>query len=54
MFKIIKKIQDYLFDRPTVDLNGSKEWYKNGQLHREGDEPAYIYADGSKCWYKND
>jgi len=22
-------------------------------LHRDGDEPAEIYVDGSKCWHKN-
>ena len=54
MFKIIKKVRDYLFDRPTyIYADGSKEWYKNGQLHRDGDEPAVISAYGSKYWYKN-
>jgi hypothetical protein len=28
-------------------------WYTNGQLHRDGDQPAIIYRDGSKSWYKN-
>ena len=30
--------------------NGSKEWYKNGNRHRE-DGPAYEGADGRKGWY---
>jgi antitoxin component YwqK of YwqJK toxin-antitoxin module len=34
------------------DVYGSKEWYKNGKLHREGDLPA-VEWDGSKFWYKN-
>jgi hypothetical protein len=29
-----------------------KEWYINGQLHRE-DGPAIEYIDGSKSWYIN-
>jgi hypothetical protein len=28
-----------------------KEWYKEGNLHRE-DGPAREYSDGSKTWYK--
>lgn len=41
-------------DGPAVtvkDLKGnivSFEWYRYGQLHREGDEPAYFEDDGSK------
>ena len=33
--------------------NGDKEWYKDGELHRE-DGPACEYADGDKYWYLND
>ena len=29
-------------------------WVKNGLLHRDGDKPAEIYANGSLAWYKND
>ena len=38
----------------TVDVydNGSKEWFLNGNLHRE-DGPACEWADGSKYWYLN-
>ena len=32
--------------------SGAKEWYLNGNLHRE-DGPAEEYADGSKCWFLN-
>ena len=35
----------------SVDTLGSKLWTVNGKLHREGDSPAYIYADGCKEWY---
>mgnify|MGYP001809903921 CR=1 FL=1 len=31
--------------------NGGKEWFLNGQLHRD-DGPAIEYADGAKSWYK--
>ena len=37
--------------------SGSKEWYKHGELHREGDQPASIDADGEQVlvqsWYKH-
>ena len=31
---------------------GNKEWYENGEYHRE-DGPAREWADGSKGWWKN-
>jgi hypothetical protein len=33
--------------------NGDREWRQNGQLHRDGDEPAVIYQNGSRVWYRN-
>ena len=36
----------------TVNSYGSKFWWLNGKLHREGG-PAYEYANGSKGWYLN-
>ena len=30
---------------------GSREWYRNGKLHRE-DGPALERSDGTKEWYK--
>ncbi len=32
--------------------DGSKEWWLNGERHRE-DGPAAEYMDGSKEWYLN-
>ena len=32
--------------------DGTKEWYLNGQIHRE-DGPAVEGADGTKSWYLN-
>ena len=42
-------------DPPTeINCFGSKYWKdKDGLLHRDGDLPAAIYADGSKYYYKN-
>ena len=36
-----------------IDDYGTKEWYLNGERHRE-DGPAVEYADGSKYWFLND
>jgi hypothetical protein len=32
--------------------DGSKEWYLNGELHRE-DGPAFEHSDGTKEWFLN-
>ncbi len=32
--------------------NGTKNWFKNGELHRE-DGPARIYPDKDKEWHLN-
>ena len=32
--------------------DGTKYWYKNGELHRE-DGPAIEYSNGTKFWYIN-
>lgn len=36
----------------TIDTLGNKEWWLNGQLHRE-DGPAVFLASGTKIWYLN-
>jgi hypothetical protein len=33
--------------------DGSLEWQKNGDWHRDGDKPAWIGADGTLVWWKN-
>jgi len=33
--------------------SGTQLWHGNGQLHREGDLPAVIYANGGHAWYQN-
>jgi hypothetical protein len=40
-------MEEYKF---KIRLDG-KYWYWKGELHREGDKPAEIYANGSKMWY---
>ena len=36
----------------VVDAAGDKQWYRNGELHRE-DGPAIEWDDGNKEWYRN-
>ena len=39
---------------PAVEWdNGTKVWYKNGLLHRDGGLPAIEQPDGTKSWYIN-
>jgi len=33
--------------------DGTQEWYRNGQLHGEGDLPAIVWANGDRVWYRN-
>jgi hypothetical protein len=41
-------------DKPAIIwANGIKEWYINGNRHRENDKPAIIEANGDKWWYIN-
>ena len=35
-----------------VEENGTRKWYLNGRLHREGG-PAIEYANGTRGWYLN-
>ena len=50
-----EKGQLHRTDGPAViHPDGSKQWYINGQLHREdGAGPASIDSDGTKKWYKH-
>ena len=40
--------------QPTMEVDsfGTKYWYLNGKLHREGG-PAIVWADGTKEWCLN-
>ena len=50
-------LQDPISNRGNIQFtelpNGTKEWRKNGLLHRENDKPAIKKANGDKKWYKN-
>lgn len=38
----------------TVDAEGTKRWYNAlGQRHRDNDDPAVVYVDGTRHWYQN-
>ncbi len=37
----------------VIFADGSQQFYKNGQLHRDGDKPAVIWTDGTQKFYKN-
>lgn len=49
---------EYTYD-PCFDaeegtpFRGAQLWYADGVLHRDGDEPAVVLADGSRKWYTN-
>ena len=34
-------------------IDGKIAWFKNSDLHRDGDLPAVIHADYSLAWFKN-
>ena len=36
-----------------IEYANGYEWYKNGELHRDGDKPAVEYSNGDKMWYQN-
>jgi len=41
-------------NNPQIDKYGTKRWFnESGQLHRDGDKPAVVWADGDKFWYRN-
>jgi hypothetical protein len=31
-------------------IDGTQEWFQNGEYDRGGDLPAIIYADGTQEW----
>ena len=44
------RIPDY-----TVDEDGTTRWYNAvGERHRDNDEPAVIYTDGTRHWLQHD
>ena len=33
--------------------DGTQKWYRDGQLHRDGDQPAVVYVSGTQYWYRD-
>ena len=53
VYKICLHHQPHNYDRQAIiDVDGTQSWYKEGGLHRDGDQPARIYANGDQAWYK--
>jgi len=48
-----KMFNNYKTNKPFISWNGVRYWYKNDQFHHDNDQPAIIYSDGFKRWYKN-
>ena len=42
-------------DIPSVFdyFTGNRIWHKNGERHRDGDQPALIQSDGTRIWYQH-
>lgn len=36
----------------TIDSGEGQVWYQNNMLHRDDDQPAIIYSDGSQKWFQ--
>ena len=43
-------MSDYIKYKVKVYSDGTKEWFLNGELHRE-DGPACEWPNGSKSWF---
>ena len=40
------------YDEPVIDKYGNQRWYREGFVHRDGDQPAVIGASGNQYWFK--
>jgi hypothetical protein len=50
----LESINNKLYCYSIVEYSsGTKEWYKDGVLHRDNDLPAIEYSSGTKKWYKD-
>ena len=44
------------YEEPCIDgIDGisGKYWYYNGKLHRDNDQPAVMYNNGTQHWYQH-
>jgi hypothetical protein len=48
-----KMFNNYKINKSFIDYYGSNFWYKQKKLYRDNDQPAVVYSDGTKRWYKN-
>ena len=44
---------DKLEYRCVININKDIWYYKNNEIHRDGDIPALIWKSGARAWYKN-
>ena len=48
------KVVDKRKDTCSIfEFDGTQRFYKNGELHRDGDKPAVICANGEQHFYEN-
>ena len=53
VYRICLHHQPHNYDgQAIIDRYGALIWYKEGETHREGDQPAIINAYGTQFWYK--
>ena len=51
---MVNFVKTYYSDWISINLDGSKNWFRNGRRHRE-DGPAIEYSDGVKqYWYEGE
>ena len=49
----IRQLEELVGQPAEIGADGYQAWYKNGEVHRDGDKPAEIGADGKQYWFKN-
>jgi len=53
VYRICLHIQPHNYDgQAIIDSDGAQYWWKEGKIHRDGDQPAIICANGSQEWCK--
>ena len=48
-----KMFNNYKTNKPFIRCDDVKYWCKNDQIHRDNDQPAIIWPNGTKHWYKD-
>ena len=53
VYRICLHHQPHNYDgEAVITVLGTQCWYKEGKLHREGDQPAIICVSGTQFWFK--